>query len=109
MDRRRFFYRFVLPGLAITNLALGATLITFLRPGGWLGWIEAATAALCCGVAGWLGGSGWSKAYWSTVINRQVTTWRRMSDTLVEWIEETPIPDDSVDRLRKSIEDSIAS
>ena len=108
MDRRRdiVFYRFVVPTLALANVILAAVVVADLQPAGWLDWLEAATAGFCCAVAGWLAASVWSKTYWAQVIARQVATWRRMADTILEWIEELPISPDAVDRLKRSLEDA---
>ena len=108
MDRRRdfLFYRFVVPTLAVANLILAGVVVSNLQPGGWLDWLEVATAGFCCVVAGWLAASVWSKSYWAQVIARQVATWRRMADTILEWIEELPISSDAVDRLKRSLEDA---
>jgi hypothetical protein len=107
LDRRReiLFYRIVLPTLALANLALAGVIVRDL-PGGWLDWLEVGTAGFCCAVAGWLAASLWSKSYWAQVIAQQVAAWRRMADTILEWIEELPIPSESVARLKRSLEET---
>jgi hypothetical protein len=107
LDRRReiVFYRIVLPTLALANLALAGIIVRDL-PGGWLDWLEVGTAGFCCAVAGWLAASLWSKSYWAQVIAQQVAAWRRMADTILEWIEELPIPSESVARLKRSLEET---
>jgi hypothetical protein len=108
LDWRRdlVLYRIVVPTLALTNLVLAAVVISDIQPGGWRDWLEVGTAGFCCVVAGWLAASIWSKSYWATVIARQVSTWRRMADAILEWIEELPVPSESVDRLKRSLEDA---
>src|SRR5437660_12174193 len=100
MDRRRrgvIFYRVVLPGFTLVNLGLGLYTLSWLRPSG-LGWLELATGAFCCTVAGLLAGAGWSKSYWGSAMERQVTAWRRIVDTVFGWIEEAPVPAASLHR-----------
>ena len=111
MDRRRdaVFYRIVLPILTLANLVLAAMVATSLRPNGWLDWLSVATAGFCCVVAGWLAASLWAKSYWAQVIARQVSAWRRMADTMLEWIEELPVSNDALDRLRRSLEEATPS
>lgn len=111
MELRRdaLFYRILLPLLALTNLVLAALVATNLRPNGWLGWLAMGTAGFCCAVAGWLAASLWSKSFWAQVIARQVAAWRRMADTMLAWIEEMPISNESLDRLRKSLEEAARS
>jgi hypothetical protein len=108
LDRHRdlLFYWFVIPILALTNLALAAIVVSNLHPGGWIGWLEAGTAGFCCGVAGWVAASLWSKKYWAMIMARHVATWRMISDTMLDWIADLPIPSDSVDRLRRSLEET---
>ena len=108
LDRRKdlVYYRLVVPTLALANLVLAGVVVSNRQPGGWLDWLEVATAGFCCAVAGWLAASVWSKSYWAQVIARQVATWRRMADTILEWIEELPISNDAVDRLKRSLEDA---
>ncbi len=103
---RDMFYRLVLPGLAVLNLTLGLVLLSLLPPTGLVGWPIALTAAFCCLVAGWLGASAWSKSYWAIVMTRQVVTWRRMVDAIFEWLEEAPVPADSIEQLKRSLEEA---
>ena len=103
---RDLFYRLVLPALAVLNLVLGLMLLSFLPPRGPIGWPVALTAAFCCLVAGWLGASAWSKSFWAVVMNRQVATWHRMSDAIFEWLADAPVPADSIERLKRSLEEA---
>jgi len=108
LDRRRevIFYQLVLPVLALVNLVLAVIVVSSLNPSGWMEWLAVATAGFCCTVAGWLAASIWSKSYWARVIARQVTTWRRMADTILGWIEELPVSDEALDRLRRSLDET---
>ena len=103
---RDLFYRLILPALAVLNLTLGLVLLSLLPPRGLVGWPIALTAAFCCLIAGWLGASAWSKSYWAIVMTRQVVTWRRMVDAIFEWLEDAPVPADSIERLKRSLEEA---
>ncbi len=110
MDRRRrgvVFYRVVLPGFIIVNLGLGIATLVALRPVGWIGLLELGTGVFCCLVAGVLIGAGFSKAYWSSAMERQVSAWRRIADAMFRWIEETPVPVDSLKTLQRTLDETI--
>jgi len=110
MDIRRrgvLFYRVILPGFILANLGLGVLMLTELRPTLWTGWMELGTGAFCCVVAGVLIGAGWSKSYWSSAMERQVSAWRRIADAMFRWIEETPVPVDSLKTLKRSLDETI--
>jgi len=112
MDRRRrgiIFYRVVLAGVTLVNLGLGIFTLTGLRPSGLLEWMMLGTGALCCGIAGLLAGAGWSKAYWGSAMERQVTAWRRIVDTMFGWIEEAPVPADSLRTLKRSLDETLVT
>ena len=112
MDRRRrgvIFYRVILPGFTLVNLGLGVFTLAELHPSGWLSWLELATGAFCCMIAGLLAGAGWSKSYWGSAMERQVTAWRRIVDAMFGWIEEAPVPADSLRRLKRSLDEAIVS
>jgi len=102
---RESFFRYVLPVLALINLALGVLMLGMLRPAGWLAWLERLAAALCFAVAGWLAGSGWSKSYWGHVAARQVGTWQRMVDAIFDWLDELRLPADALERLKRRLEE----
>ena len=104
--RRDLFYRFILPALAFVNLALGVLLLSLLPPSGAMGWLVALAAAFCCLIAGWLAGTAWSKSFWAEVMGRQVMVWRRMVDAIFEWLEDAPVPADSIERLKRSLEEA---
>jgi hypothetical protein len=101
----RYLYQLLIPGLAVVNLSLAAFLLGSLHPVGQLGWLVVCSGAFCCVVAGWLGGSLWSKSYWAQVMARQIDEWRRMADTIIEWIEDLPVPSEAIDRLRHRLEE----
>ena len=110
MDSRRgvkIFYWFILPGFTLGNLGLGLFLLTMLRPPVWVAGLELAAGALCCCVAGWLGGSAWTKSIWGSAMERQVRTWRRVVDAMFGWIEEAPVPADSIHTLKRSLDKAI--
>jgi hypothetical protein len=107
MNSRRgvaIFYRFVLPVFTVANLGLGLFLLTMLRPPGWLAWLELGTGALCCCIAGWLAGAAWTKSYWASAMERQVRTWRRIVDATFGWLEDAPVPADSIHVLKRSLD-----
>ena len=103
----RIFYRYVLPLGVLANLGLGILLLAGLRPESWYGWLEAATAAFCCVVAGWLAAAAWSKSYWNRSMARQVATWRQISDAFFGWLEEAPLPAESLQGLKASLENVV--
>jgi hypothetical protein len=112
MDRRRrgiIFYRVILPGFTLVNLGLGIFTLMALQPAGWLGWMELGTGVFCCAIAGWLAGAGWSKAYWGSAMERQVTAWRRIVDAMFCWIEEAPVPADSLRTLKRSLDETLVT
>jgi hypothetical protein len=112
MDRRRrgiIFYRVVLPGFTLVNLGLGVFTLLGLKPAGILGYMELGTGVFCCCIAGWLAGAGWSKSYWGSAMERQVTAWRRIVDAMFRWIEEAPVPADSLRTLKRSLDETLVT
>jgi hypothetical protein len=110
MEMRRrgvVFYRLVLPVFTLVNLGLGVFMLVSVGPTGWTGWMELATGGFCCAIAGCLAGAGWSKNYWSSAMERQISAWRRMADAMFRWIEETPVPVDSLKTLQRSLDETI--
>lgn len=103
----QFFYRLVLPASVAVNLALGVTVLATLRPVGWLGWLEVATGAFCCVVAGWLAAAAWSKTYWGGAMARQITAWRQIADTIFVWLEDAPLPAEAVQRLKTALDEVV--
>jgi hypothetical protein len=113
MDRRKesdlILYRIVLPTCTGLNLGLGVLMLVLLHPSSWLNWMELVTGVLCCAIAGSLAAAGAARSYWSSAMERQVSTWRRVIDTIFRWIEEAPVPVDSIHTLKRSLDEAIAS
>jgi hypothetical protein len=110
MDNRRgvkIFYCLILPGFTLGNMGLGLFLLTMLHPPGWMAGLELVAGALCCCVAGWLGGAAWTKSIWGSAMERQVRTWRRIVDAMFGWIEEAPVPADSIHTLKRTLDKAI--
>jgi hypothetical protein len=101
----RLFYRVFLPISVAVNLGLGVVILGNLRPDGWLGWLEVATGAFCCVVAGWLAASAWSKSYWGSAMARQIAAWRQIADVIFAWLEDAPLPAEALQRLRGSLDE----
>jgi hypothetical protein len=104
---QRFFYVLFLPLGVVANLGLGLFILTGLHPATWPGWLEVGTGALCCVIAGWLAAAAWSKSYWHRSMARQVATWRRIADAFFSWVEEAPVPAESLHSLRSSLEEAV--
>jgi len=100
----RLFYRVFLPLGVLSNLVLGVFILARLSPQGWLGWLEVATGAFCCIVAGWLAAAAWSKSYWNRTMTRQVTVWHQIADTFFNWLEDAPLPPDALRGLKTSLD-----
>lgn len=105
--RQRFFYAFFFPLGVGANLGLGLLILASLNPTGWPGWLEVATGALCCLIAGWLAAALWSHSYWQRMMVKQVGTWQGIVDTFFKWVEDAPVPADAVRRLRSTLEDAV--
>jgi uncharacterized membrane protein len=103
----RLFYQVFLPIAVAVNFALGIVILRGLEPQGWLGWLEVATGAFCCLVAGWLAAAAWSKSYWGGAMARQVATWRQIADAIFAWIEEAPLPAEALQRLKRSLDEVV--
>jgi len=103
----RLFYRIFLPLGVAVNLALGLLILSKLGPASWVDWVVIVTGAFCCGVAGWLAASAWSRSYWSGAMARQIAVWRQMVDAIFEWIEEAPVSAHSLQGLKRSLEDTL--
>jgi len=100
----RLFYRVFLPLGVVSNLALGIFILARLTPQGWSGWLEVATGAFCCVVAGWLAAAAWSKSYWHRTMTRQVTVWHQIADTFFNWLEDAPLPPEALRGLKSSLD-----
>jgi hypothetical protein len=112
MDTRRrgvIFYKVILPVLTLVNLGLGVFVLTGLHPTSPYGWLEVGTGVFCCVIAGWLACAGWSKSYWGSAMERQVTAWRRIVDAMFHWIEEAPVPADSLRALKRSLDETLVT
>jgi TRAP-type C4-dicarboxylate transport system permease small subunit len=105
--RQRFFYMVVLPLAVLVNLGLGVAILAMLNPQSWVGWLQIATGAFCSLIAGWLAAAAWSKSYWTRNMARQVAVWRRISDTIFTWIEDAPMPAESLHRLKTSLDEAV--
>ena len=100
------FFKVLLPLFVAANLGLGLLVLAQLGPHEWLQWMEVGSGAFCCAVAGWLAGSGWSKSYWGESMARQVFAWHRMVDAIFTWVEDLPVSAESVNRLRRTLDDA---
>lgn len=106
---QRLFYGLFLPVGVLANLALGIVILTGLNPATWSAWLQIATGALCCLIAGWLAAAAWSKFYWYRSMTRQVATWGRIADAFFAWVEEAPLPAESLHSLKSSLEEAVPS
>jgi hypothetical protein len=104
---QRLFYRVFLPLGVVANLGLGVMILTGLKPDTWSGWLLIGTGAFCCLVAGWLAAAAWSTSYWNRNMAKQVAVWRRIADTFFTWLEDLPLPADSLHRLKSSLEEAV--
>lgn len=103
----RLFYGVFLPFGMLANLGLGIVILAGLHPNAWPGWLEVATGAFCCVVAGWLAAAAWSKSYWNNAMARQVVVWRRIADAFFGWLEEAPLPAEALTRLKTSLDEAV--
>lgn len=107
--RQTYFYAFFLPLGVAANAGLGVLILAGLSPSSWPAWLEIGTGALCCFIAGWLAAALWSHSYWHRSMVKQVKTWQRITDAFFSWVEEAPLPPDSVRHLRATLEDAVPS
>ena len=105
--REQLFYRVFLPVAVVANLVLGLFILSGLNPTGWVAWLEVGTGALCCLIAGWLAAAAWSKTYWGRAMANQVAVWRQIAETFFVWIEDTPIEDEALLRLKSSLDEVV--
>jgi hypothetical protein len=80
-----------------------------IKPDMWSSWLQAGAGAFCCVIAGWLAAAAWSKSYWNRSMARQIAVWRRIADAFFAWIEDVPLPAESVTRLKASLEEALPS
>lgn len=106
---QRLFYSVFLPLGAAVNLTLGLIVLTGLKPEDEFGWLQLATGALCCVIAGWLAAVTWSHFYWNRSLARQVATWRRIADAFFAWVEDAPVSPEAVNRLKSSLDEVVPS
>jgi TRAP-type C4-dicarboxylate transport system permease small subunit len=105
---QRIFYAVFLPLGVLANLVLGVLILTGLRPETWAGWLQIGAGAFCCAVAGWLAAAAWSKSYWTRTMTRQITIWRRIADAIFVWMEDAPLPADSLRGLKTSLDEAVS-
>jgi hypothetical protein len=104
---QRFFYSVFLPLGAVANLVLGLGVLVQMKLDGEFGWLELGTGALCCMIAGWLAASAWSKSYWNRSMARQIALWGRIADAFFAWLEDVPLPAESLHRLKSSLDEVV--
>lgn len=102
-NRDRIFYRVLLPFLAVANLVFGLVTLSGLGLNQWTDQAEVAAGAGCCAIAGGLLAVGLTRRYLMRSMARQIAVWRQFSDTFVNWIEESRMPDETVARLHRSL------
>jgi hypothetical protein len=105
----RIFYVLFLPLAVGANLALGLIVLSYLRPIDWLGWLEVATGAFCCAIAGMLAAMAWSRSYWSRAMGRQIAVWRQMADAIFRWVDEVHVSPDALQHLNRSLDEVLPS
>lgn len=101
------FYGFFLPLGVLANLALGVVILTDLKLATWSDWLQVATGALCCVIAGWLAAVSFSKFFWYRSMARQIAVWRRIADAFFAWVEEAPVPAEALHSLKSSLEEAV--
>ena len=105
--RHRLFYSIFLPLGVLANLGLGLMILSDLNPHQWSDWLQVATGAFCCTIAGWLAAAAWSKSYWHRSMAVQVATWKRITDAFFAWVEEAPVPAESLTSLKTTLEEAV--
>ena len=89
------------------NLGLGLWILSYLNPPDWLGYLELGTGAFCCVIAGIIAASAWSRTYWGRAMSTQVAVWKQMVDAIFGWIEEVPLPAESLRKLQRSLDEVV--
>lgn len=106
--RERLYYAVFLPLGVLANLALGLVILAgLLKTNQWADWLQVGVGAFCCAIAGWLAAAIWSKSYWNRSMARQVAVWRRIADAFFAWVEDVPLPAESVTRLKASLDEAL--
>jgi hypothetical protein len=108
---QRIFYAVFLPLGAVVNVALGVVILSWLNPPtvATYKWMLIVTGVFCCFIGGWLAAAAWSKSYWNRSMARQVAVWRRIADTFFVWLEDAPVPAESLHGLKSSLEEVVPS
>ena len=106
---KRLFYVIFLPIAFTANLGLGVVILSYLKPADWLGWLEVATGAFCCVIAGAIAATAWSRSYWGRAMSRQIAVWRGMVDAIFGWMEDVPLPAEALQRLERSLDEVVPS
>ena len=101
---QRLFYSVFLPIGAAVNLILGLIVLVGMKDAADFGWLELGAGAFCCMVAGWLAAISWARFYWLRTMAKQVALWSTIVDTFFGWLEDAPLPSETVQRLKSSLE-----
>ena len=104
---KRLFYTVAMPAAFGVNLGLGLWTLSYLTDRQWPDWLELATGAFCCVVAGIIAASAWSTTYWGQAMSKQVEVWRQMADAIFGWMEDVPLPAESLRKLQRSLDDVV--
>jgi len=106
---QRIFYSMFLPLGAVVNIGLGIFILSWLNPPSVpdFRWLLVVTGAFCCFIGGWLSAAAWSKSYWNRSMARQVALWRRIADTFFVWLEDAPVPAESLHGLKSSLDEVV--
>ena len=102
------FYRVLLPALAGFNLLLGLAVLSGLGLNQWTDAADVAAGAACCAIAGGLLAAGLIRNHLKRSMLYQIAIWRQLSDTLVKWIEESRMPEETVAILHRSLSQVMA-
>ena len=105
---RHIFCAFFLPLAVAVNLGLGLIVLSNLKPYDWLGWLELATGAFCCIVAGVLAATAWSRSYWGGRWAARLLSGVRWL-TPFRWLEEMQLSPESLQRLKRSLDEVVPS
>ena len=108
---QRVFYTVFLPLGAAVNIVLGIVILSWLNPPTvpYFRWILVVSGAFCCIIGGWLAAAAWSRSYWNRSMARQVAVWKRIADAFFVWLEDAPVPAESLHGLKSSLEEVVPS
>ena len=104
---KRLFYAVLMPIAFGANLGFGLWILSYLNPPDWLGYLEIGTGAFCCAIAGVIAASAWSRTYWGRAMSSQVEVWKQMVDAIFGWIEDVPLPAESLRKLQRSLDEVV--